>query len=141
MVDIGKIFAGSGIAHTTDIMELLMALVDPNNSIEDKRKVFHIWQEYPYRMDELHEFFSDSLFKDNEYLNAICATADYKNFYEMAMTLDMAGIDPRAYYLYWILSYGRPTESQLIKDAFDYDPDTILSIFPNIQELLFDKEQ
>ena len=140
MIDTGRIFTNEGACHGTNIMELLVALVDPTNAIEDKRHIWNLWLDDPYRQDELREFFSDSLFEENgtRYLDIICKT-DYKNFYEMAMSLDMGGFDPRAYYLYWILSYGRPIETQLLKDAFEYDPDTILSIFPNFKELLIDK--
>ena len=134
MIDESKIFNGT---HT-NIMELLMALVDPRNSIEDKRRVWKVWKEWKYNPDELHEFFSDSLFEDGgfQFLDIVCHT-DYKNFYEMAMSLDMANFDPRAYYLYWILGYGHKEKTQLVKEAFEYDPDTIRSIFPDIEQVVF----
>jgi hypothetical protein len=69
----------------------------------------------------------------------MCKTKDYNNFYELAMSLDMANLDPRAYYLYWILKYSpnRPVATTLSKEAFEYDPDTILSIFPDVKEIVF----
>ena len=134
MIDESRIFNGT---HT-DIMELLVALVDPQNSIEDKRRVWKVWRDWKYNPDELHEFFSDSLFSDGgfQFLDIVCSN-DYKNFYEMAMSLDLANYDPKAYYLYWILGYGHKEKTQLVKDAFEYDPDTIRSIFPDIEQVVF----
>ena len=135
MIDESKIFNGT---HT-NVMELLLALVDPQNSIEDKRRVWKVWRDWKYSPDELHEFFSDSLFADGgfQFLDIVCNT-DHSNFYEMAMSLDLANFDPRAYYLYWILGYGHGEKTQLVKDAFDYDPDTILSIFPYFKEIVLE---
>lgn len=136
MIDTNKIFNGD----STNILELLVALVDPSNSIEDRRRLWDEWQYCHYSPDQLMEFFSDSLFDDGGYrfLDIVCSN-DYRNFYEMAMSLDLANFDPKAYYLYWILGYGHDEKTQLVKDAFDYDPDTILSIFPDIREILFDE--
>ena len=135
MVDMGKIFNGS----STDIMELLMVLANPEISLTEKRIVWDKWRYINYNPDVLMEFFSDSLFEDGgfRFLDIVCHN-DYKNFYEMAMSLDMANFDPRAYYLYWILGYGHGEKTQLVKDAFDYDPDTILSMIPDFKEIVLE---
>lgn len=135
MVDINKIFTPNG----TNIYELLVALVDPNVPLVEKRIVWHKWRDIYYNNDELIEFFSDSLFEDGgfRFLDIVCHN-DYRNFYEMAMSLDMANFDPRAYYLYWILGYGHDEKTQLVKDAFDYDPDAILAIFPCFKEVILE---
>ena len=135
MIDESKIFTGSN----TNIMELLMVLVDQNNSIEDRRRVWKVWRDWKYNPDELNEFFSDSLFADGgfRFLDIVCHN-DYKNFYEMAMSLDLANFDRRDYYFYWILGYGHKEKTQLVKEALEYDPDTILSIFPDINEVIFE---
>ena len=135
MVDMSSIFNGS----STDIMALLMVLVDPNIPLTEKKIVWNKWRYQNYNNDELMEFFSDSLFEDGgfRFLDIVCSN-DYRNFYEMAMSLDMANFDPKAYYLYWILGYGHGEKTQLVKDAFDYDPDTILSIFPDIEKVVFE---
>ena len=140
MIDESKIFNGT---HT-DIMELLMALVDPQNSIEDKRKIWKVWRDWKYNPDELHEFFSDSLFADGgfQFLDIVCHN-DYKNFYEMAMSLDLANFDPKAYYLYWILCYNedmRPWDSAILKEALEYDPETIKGMFPDIEQVIMNEE-
>lgn len=139
MVDIDKIFKVENTVRTTNVMELLLALVDPNNSLSEKRIIWHKWRYDYYNPDELMVFFSDSLFEDGGYrfLDIVCHN-DYKNFYEMAMSLDMANFDPKAYYLYWILGYGHNEKTQLVKDAFDYDPDTILSIIPDFKEIVLE---
>ncbi len=135
MIDESRIFNDT---HT-DIMEMLLALVDPSNSIEEKREVWNKWRYSYYNPDDLMGFFSDSLFADGgfDFLNIVCNN-DYKNFYEMAINLDLANFDPKAYYLFWILGYGHKEKTQLVKEAFEYDPETILAIFPDIQEVVFD---
>lgn len=134
MVDMSSIFNGS----STDIMALLMVLVDPNIPLTEKRIVWNKWRYQNYNNDELMEFFSDSLFEDGgfRFLDIVCSN-DYRNFYEMAMSLDMANFDPKAYYLYWILGYGHGEKTQLVKDAFKYDPDVIKGMFPDIEQVLF----
>ena len=135
MVDMSKIFNGS----STDIMALLMVLVDPSIPLVEKKIVWNKWRYQNYNPDELMEFFSDSLFEDGgfRFLDIVCNN-DYKNFYEMAMSLDMANFDPKAYYLYWILGYGHAEKTQLVKDAFDYDPDVILSLIPDFKEIILE---
>lgn len=145
MIDYSKIFSEENTVCTTDVGELLVALVDPANSIEDKRKLWHAWQNHYYNNDDLIGFFSDTLFCENEtnYANVMCGTTDYKNFYELAMSLDQANIDPRAYYLYWILKYNkntRPIASNLLKEAMEYDPETIKSLFPDIEQVIMHEE-
>ena len=137
MVDINKIFTPNG----TNIYELLVALVDPSIPLVEKRIVWHKWRDTYYNNDELMEFFSDSLFEDGgfRFLDIVCNN-DYKNFYEMAMSLDMANFDPKAYYLYWILGYGHAEKTQLVKDAFDYDPDTILGLIPDFKEIVLEED-
>lgn len=137
MVDINKIFTPNG----TNIYELLLALVDPNVPLVEKRIVWGKWRDTYYNNDELMEFFSDSLFEDGgfRFLDIVCNN-DYKNFYEMAMSLDMANFDPKAYYLYWILGYGHAEKTQLVKDAFDYDPDTILGLIPDFKEIILEED-
>lgn len=139
MIDYNTIFHGSSMLGSTDITELLMALVSPDNSIDEKRKVWDMWQHSYYNPDDVISFFGDSLFNETDsttYLKVICGTEDYHNFYELAMSLDVANIDPRAYYLFWILNYGHKAYTQIVKDALDYDPDTIHTIFPQIEEVL-----
>ena len=135
MVDMSSIFNGS----STDIMALLMVLVDPNIPLTEKKIVWNKWRYQNYNNDELMEFFSDSLFEDGgfRFLDIVCSN-DYRNFYEMAMSLDMANFDPKAYYLYWILGYGHGEKTQLVKDAFDYDPDTILALIPDFKEIVLE---
>lgn len=135
MVDMSSIFNGS----STDIMALLMVLVDPNIPLTEKKIVWNKWRYQNYSNDELMEFFSDSLFEDGgfRFLDIVCSN-DYRNFYEMAMSLDMANFDPKAYYLYWILGYGHGEKTQLVKDAFKYDPDTILSLIPDFKEIVLE---
>lgn len=137
MIDESKIFNG----NNTNIMELIMALVDKTNSISDKRRVWKVWRDWKYNPDELHEFFSDSLFADGgfRFLDIVCHN-DYKNFYEMASSLDLANFDRRAYYFYWILGYGHKEKTQLVKEALEYDPETILSIFPDINEVILEND-
>ena len=137
MIDYNKIFDQN--THTTDVEELLLALFDRNNTIADKRKVWKRWRDEYFSNDALIEFFSNSLFADDEsnYLDAILK-CEYKNFYELACTLDCAGIDPKAYYIYWILCYGHKYHTDLLKEALEYDPDTILSIFPDINEVILE---
>lgn len=139
MIDMEKIFTVQNTVKSTNVMELLVALVDPNNSIEEKREVWNKWRYSYYNPDDLMAFFSDSLFADGglDFLHVVCNN-DYKNFYEMACSLDLAGFDPRAYYLFWILGYGHKEKTELAKEAFEYDPETILAIFPDVQEVVFD---
>ena len=138
MIDYDKIFHRNGGDHSTDIEALLMALFDPNNTLAAKRKVWKRWRDEYFSNDALIEFFSDSLFaKDkSNYLDAILK-CEYKNFYELACTLDLAGIDPRAYYVYWILCYGHKFATGYLKEALEYDPDTIKGMFPDIEQVLF----
>ena len=138
MVDYDKIFDRN--AHTTDVGELLMVLFNPNNTLADKRKVWKRWHDEYFSNDALMEFFSDSLFPQDGssgYLDAIL-NSDYKNFYELACTLDLYGIDPKAYYVYWILCYGHKYDSDYLKEALEYDPDTIKGMFPDIEQVLFE---
>ena len=135
MIDYNKIFDQN--THTTDVEELLLALFDRNNTIADKRKVWKRWRDEYFSDDVLIEFFSDTLFAPDRtnYLDAFLQ-GDYKNFYELACSLDLSGIDPKAYYIYWILCYGHKYHTDLLKEALEYDPDTILSIFPDINEVI-----
>lgn len=143
MIDTSNIFKVENTVRTTDIEELLLALIDPKNTIEDKREVWRQWQNHYYNMDDIVGFFDGSLFNRDggqDYTEIMCKSSDWHSFYELAMSLDMANIDPKAYYLYWILRYNedmRPWDSAILKEAFEYDPETILSIFPNIKEILF----
>jgi hypothetical protein len=139
MVDYNKIFDRN--THTTDVGELLMVLFDRNNTLADKRKVWRKWRDEYFSNDALIEFFSDSLFADDKsnYLDAILK-CEYKNFYELACTLDLAGIDPKAYYVYWILCYGHKYETSHLKEALEYDPDTIKGMFPDIEQVIMNEE-
>ena len=141
MIDYNKIFKIENTVKCTNIMELLMALVDSSNSIADKRNLWNKWQTEYYSTDDVMSFFSDSLFSDGglRFFDIICHT-DYKNFYEMACSLDLAGFDPKAYYLYWILGYGHKEKTQLVKDALEYDPDVIKGMFPDIEQVIMNEE-
>jgi hypothetical protein len=122
-----------------DIGELLLKLADPSVPLQEKKDAFHDWRCLGYNPDAVHEFFSDSLFspENTNYLDVMLKT-DYRNFYEMVMSLDLANIDPRAYYIYWVLTYGNDSISEnFLKEALEYDPDTICAIFPDIKEILF----
>lgn len=123
------------------IEELLMMLANPNIPLATKQKKFHDWKLFFYSPDAVHEFFSDSLFRNNgetNYLDIMLGT-NYKDFYEMVMSLDLANMDPKAYYIYWILTYGNDKLSaKFIKEALDFDGDTIRGIFPDIEKVLFD---
>lgn len=145
MIDCDKIFDRN--AHTTDLGELLMALFDHRNTTAEKSKVWKHWRDEYFSKDALIEFFSDTLFADGKsnYLDAILK-CEYKNFYELAYTLDCSGVDPKAYYVYWILCYGHKlesvphkesVESVLLREALEYDPETIKGMFPDIEEVLF----
>lgn len=125
-----------------DIEEMLLALFSDGYSIGEKRNIWEDWRTKYYNLDYVIDFFKDSLFSmDNRnYLNVLCDTENYKNFYEIAMSLDMENFDSRAYYLFWILSYGQnETYTQIVKDAYEYDCDTIKSMFPYIEKVLFDE--
>ena len=138
MVDYNKIFDRN--AHTTDVGELLLVLFDPNNTLADKRKVWRRWRDEYFSNDALLDFFSDSLFPTDGspgYLDVMLHASDYKNFYEMACSLDLLGIDPKAYYIYWILCYGHKYASDYLKEALEYDPETITGMFPDIREVIF----
>ena len=140
MIDKAKIFPEGG----TDIGELLLALVDKSNPIEDRRELWREWCDIHYNLDEVIAFFWDSLFFEGEnYSWVFCNNTEHRNFYELAMSLDMANIDPKAYYLYWILNYTHfPSMQSLVKEALEYDPDMILGIFPDVREIVIeDKEQ
>ena len=143
MIDTSKIFRIENTARTTDISELLCALVDPSHTIEERKELWREWQCHYYNCDDLTTFFDGVLFNREDgvdYSEVMCKTQEYKNFYELAMSLDMANLDPRAYYLYWIMKYNknqRPTATNLAREAFEYDPETILSIFPDIKEIVF----
>ena len=122
------------------IEELLMVLADANVPLATKQKKFHDWKLFFYSPDAVHEFFSDSLFRDNgetNYLDVMLGT-NYKDFYELMMSLDLAAIDPKAYYLFWILGYGHNGYTKLVEDAFEYDPETILAIFPCFKEVILE---
>ena len=136
MIDYNRIFDRN--AHTTNVEELLLTLFDRNNTTSDKRKVWKRWRDEYFSNDALIEFFSDSLFAQDKsnYFDAILK-CEYKNFYELACTLDCSGIDPKAYYIYWILCYGHKFETGYLKEALEYDPDTIKGMFPDIEQVLF----
>lgn len=135
MIDYNKIFDKN--THTTDVGELLLVLFDRNNTLADKRKVWKRWRDEYFSDDVLIEFFSDTLFAPDRtnYLDAFLQ-GDYKNFYELACSLDLSGIDPKAYYIYWILCYGHKHHTDLLKEALEYDPDTIKGMFPDIEQVI-----
>lgn len=142
MIDKEKIFGGV----TPDVSELLMALLSPVNSIEEKKDIWELWKDKYYSMDALILFFGDTLFNMNgyNYLSAFCECGKEKNFFELAMSMDMGNIDPNAYYLFWILNYGHDTNNggsftQIVKDAYDYDPERMLNLFPDIEKVVFDE--
>ena len=142
MIDKEKIFGGV----TPDVSELLMALLSPVNSIEEKKDIWVLWKDKYYSMDALILFFGDTLFNMNgyNYLSAFCECGKEKNFFELAMSMDMGNIDPNAYYLFWILNYGHDTNNggsftQIVKDAYDYDPERMLNLFPDIEKVVFDE--
>ena len=142
MIDKEKIFGGV----TPDVSELLMALLSPVNSIEEKKDIWELWKDKYYSMDALILFFGDTLFNMDgyNYLSAFCECGKEKNFFELAMSMDMGNIDPNAYYLFWILNYGHDTNNggsftQIVKDAYDYDPERMLNLFPDIEKVIFDE--
>lgn len=141
MIDKEKIFGGV----TPDVSELLMALLSPVNSIEEKKDIWELWKNKYYSMDALIVFFGDTLFNMDgyNYLSAFCECGKEKNFFELAMSMDMGNIDPNAYYLFWILNYGHDTNNggsftQIVKDAYDYDPERMLNLFPDIEKVVFE---
>ena len=123
------------------IERFLMKIVDPSAPINARRRLFHDWRLFFYSEDAIHDFFSDTLFKQDgstNYLDVMLRT-DYTDFYQMAMALDLANMDPRAYYTYWILTYGNSDLSKkYLKEALEFDGDTIRGIFPDIEKVLFD---
>ena len=142
MIDKEKIFGGV----TPDVSELLMALLSPVNSIEEKKDIWELWKDKYYSMDALILFFGDTLFNMDgyNYLSAFCECGKEKNFFELAMSMDMGNIAPNAYYLFWILNYGHDTNNggsftQIVKDAYDYDPERMLNLFPDIEKVVFDE--
>lgn len=146
MIDKNKIFGGV----TPDVSELLMALLSPENTIDEKKVVWKLWKDKYYSMDALIMFFSDTLFNMDgyNYLTAFCECGKEKNFFELAMSMDMGNIDPNAYYLFWILNYGHDNKTigqtgeeftQIVKDAYDYDPERMLNLFPDIEKVVFDE--
>lgn len=139
MIDYNKIFDQN--THNTNVGELLLVLFDRNNTIADKRKVWKRWRDEYFSNDVLIEFFSDTLFAPDRtnYLDAFLQ-GDYKNFYELACSLDLSGIDPKAYYIYWILCYGHKYETSHLKEALEYDPDTIKGMFPDIEQVIMNEE-
>lgn len=140
MVDKSKIFSGCGYNKSANIEQLMLALVDPNNSIGEKKDIWNEWENNYYNFDDLLYFFQDTLFNSGfNFLDVFVRASNYKNFYELALELDTANIDPQAYLLFFILNYGHKFYTQIVKDAFEYDPDTILAIFPDINEILFEK--
>ena len=145
MIDTSKIFHIENTARTTDISELLCALVDPSHTIEERKELWREWQCHYYNCDDLMNFFDGALFNREDgvdYSEVMCKTQEYKNFYELAMSLDMANLDPRAYYLYWIMKYDkarRPVASNLVNEALNYDPDTIKGMFPDIEQVIMNE--
>lgn len=139
MVDKSKIFSGCGYNKSANIEQLMLALVDPNNSIGEKKDIWNEWQNNYYNFDDLLYFFQDTLFNSGfNFLDVFVRASNYKNFYELALELDTANIDPQAYLLFFILNYGHKFYTQIVKDAFEYDPDTILTIFPDINEVILE---
>lgn len=134
MIDKSSIFHGG----STDVGELLLALVNPANSIDDRKELWDDWQNLHYDYDSVLEFFHDALFFEGEnYAWVFCNTPEHRNFYELAMSLDMANIDPKAYYCYWILNAGHfKNMAECLREALEYDPDTILGIFPDVKEIV-----
>ena len=123
-----------------DIGELLFTLFSPNVSIDNKKFVWNLWRDKYYSFDDVREFFSDTLFKEDgsvTYFDAMLKSDDYHNFYQLALALDMANFDPKVYYIYWILTFDSQTNRKVLEDAIEYDPDTILGMFPDIKEVLF----
>ena len=136
MIDYNKIFDQN--THNTNVGELLLVLFDRNNTLADKRKVWKRWRDEYFSNDVLIEFFSDTLFAPDRtnYLDAFLQV-DYKNFYELAFSLDLSGIDRKVYYIYWILCYGHKYHTDLLKEALEYDPETIKGMFPDIEQVIF----
>lgn len=139
MMDVNKTIFVSNLdgSVTTDLMEMLVTLSSREVSIDDKKRVFDLWKRRYYNLDELCEFFRGTLFGDGcKYLDVFLETKEYMNFYEMAMSLDLANVDSRAYYTFWILNYGRDYYTQLVNDAYDYDSETFETMFPGIKRFL-----
>ena len=141
-MDTTTIFKNDGMyKKDTDIGELLLAIASPAIPLSDKKAIWDCWCRHYFDESAVKQFLACTpLFADNgeAYLNAMLSAANHKDFYEMAMSLDLAGIDPKLYYIYWILMSPRSTERGLLKEAIEYDPDTILSIFPDIEKVVFD---
>lgn len=139
MVDVNKTIFVSNLdgSVTTDIMEMLVTLSSREVSIDDKKRVFDLWKRRYYNIDVMCEFFRGTLFGDGcKYLDVFLETKEYQNFYELAMSLDLANVDSRAYYTFWILNYGRDYYTQLVNDAYDYDSETFETMFPGIKRFL-----
>lgn len=123
----------------TNVEELLLNLFSPGLSTPCKRILFELWKDKYYSFDDIREFFSDTLFKEDgseTYMDVILKCGDYDNFYELALTLDMDNFDPKVYYIYWILTVGNQTDKKVLEDALEYDPDGILGMFPDIKEVV-----
>ncbi len=123
-----------------DISKFLCTLFSPDISLGTKKFLWSLWKDKYYSFDDIREFFSDTLFKEDgnmTYFDAILQADDYSNFYQLALTLDMAHFDPQVYYIYWILTFDSQTNRKVLEDAIEYDPDTILGLFPDIKEVLF----
>ena len=144
-MDTTTIFKNDGLyKKDTDIGELLLALASPAISLSDKKAIWECWRCHYFDESAVKEFLADTpLFADNgeAYLNAMLSAANHKDFYEMAMSLDLAGIDPRLYYIYWILMSPRGTERGLLKEAIEYDPETIYTICPYVREVILDESK
>lgn len=139
MIDKSKIFSGSGYSKSTNIEQLMIALVDPANTIEEKKVIWNEWENTYYNFGDLYDFFQDTLFNDGfNFLDVFVRASNYKNFYELAIDLDQANINTQAYLLFFILNYGHKFYTQIVKDAFEYDSDAILAIFPDINEVIFE---
>ena len=140
-MDTSNIFKNDGLyKKDIDLAELLLALASPTIPLSEKREIWDCWCYHYFDESAVKEFLADTpLFSDNgeAYLNAMLQAADHKNFYEMAMSLDLAGLDPKLYYIYWILMSPRSTEKGLLKEAIEYDPETILAICPYVKEVIF----
>ena len=124
------------------VSKLLDKMIDPSLSITKKREIWHMWQQFFYSGDAVQEFLGDALFSADapNYLQAMLSS-DYRNFYELVMTLDLYNIDPRAYYLFWILTYGNsPLSETYLKEAMEYDPETVISVFPCVREVVLNEE-
>lgn len=125
-----------------DIERLLLGLADASSPLDERIGLWQVWIGH-YDKPHLMDFFQDVLFGgDTNYLSAWMKAGTHADFYDLAMELDLEGIDHRACYLFWLLCCAGPDsfETELAKEALEYDPEGIRAIFPDALRIVFGHE-